>query len=376
MSRTIYNTADVVAAFQVAQDAGKPLTDVMSIDWSSPRAGPNGTKYVSVYFSVGNRGRAVFRYNGEKHVGQIAPLDDDEVARLNSDSPNRAPLKKRDRHACLQFQRWSCQVGTEEDGITIKKDEESNETILPDDEKLSPVFALVAFMDEVFSAETKRLIANGTICGRDPKKGLSDYPKGTIVASNLKVVSMVQWAISMDAKRNAGELLPNPMMRIRMKCDKDTGMPKAKFYDKSKGFSSGGRKKFETLQDEDSVPLNAHNIHNLVPPRSLHDGIANAGSVCFSNMGISLPIDVEVDVVEQPASYEVDVDDVYGNEDDENPSTPLQITNPVAKTTPPARLEILGPPAVTRGAAPAPAVNEEALDDLVGELSGMTAKGQ
>ena len=100
-----------------------------------------------------------------------------------------------------------------------------------------------------------------------------------------------------------------------MKFDKDTGIPKkATFYDytKSDRDAETGRRTFEPLTF-DGHPVTAYNIH-MISSHSIFSGIVNMNAVCASNMGISIPSEMEIVVVEPPTTGGVGVDDVFDSD--------------------------------------------------------------
>ncbi len=153
--------------------------------------------------------------------------------------------------------------------------------------------------------------------------------KGAMVASNVTVVSLVQEYVSSKAKQNASRPLPNPMTRIAMNFHKTTGMPEDNltFYDKKKPFKADGKQQYEKgmVQEGDkSYHVNADNVHKFILSQSLIDGIVNMDSVCYSNMGISIPVKANVLIVEQRESRSFGLDDVYGDDDEDYGTAPVK----------------------------------------------------
>jgi hypothetical protein len=356
------------------EDIGKThwWGQALKFDWSSARKGGNGTQWVSNEYrdAAGVAGPLVVRINGERHCGTIMPITDEGVAELAARVKNpNVTIKKRDKKPSIQIQKWNAQVKTLEDGITIGIDEEGK-LILPSDDKLSPYYQVAALVNEAFVTEVKERIQRGvdflaTVRGEKvsqkaaakaqsaldafakvngPRfagdmilstesvgeiRKLFPNPKdheillrGTVQAPKVNVAKLVQETISDTAKKNAGLPLPNPMTRIAMNFDQTTGMSLMAFYDKGKPFEtekadSNGRMVKKNAYDigkVDDDPINAENVHKFVLSRSTLDGIVNMDSVCFSNMGISMPVKADVLVVEQPRGRETTLDDVYGDD--------------------------------------------------------------
>lgn len=299
-SNVIFNCSEVIAACKAA---GQSLETVFSLE-TNARPGPNGTKYINFYCSVpGKKGRMMLRVVKEKHVGQIAPLDDAEVARINAERNGKyGVVKKRDRHPTLNVQKYKVHVETDGDGRP-KSD-------LPGEENLSEYFQVCQFVDEFFYKTIQARLADGSIILRDARR--TDYPRGAIVVPSVKIAPVYQTHVSMEAKINPGAELANPISRTNMKFDKDTGMPKkVTFHDYTKTHRDPktGKRTFEPLVF-DGHPVTANNVH-LIASHSVFSGIVNMNAVCASNMGLSIPKDMEVVIVEPPATRGVSVDDVF-----------------------------------------------------------------
>ena len=297
----IIRACEKAKADAVASGDKHPLRKVFAVG-ETARPGPNGTKYMDLVCTVGDKkDRLMLRFR-EIHVGQIAPLDEAEVSRLNArrNSTKFGLLQKRDRHPTINIQKWKCSIETDDQG-RLKGN-------LPADDQKSEYYRVIEFIDEFFYEEMSARLADGRICKYDPRK---EPPPGAIVIANDKIVQMAQTHISRDSKTNPGAKLVNPITRLNMKFDKDTGMPKAKFYDFTKSFNNPktGKRDFEPLLF-DGHPVTAHNVHNI-QSHSKVSGIANLNAVCSSNMGLSIPTDIEVLVVDPPLMREVDVSDVF-----------------------------------------------------------------
>lgn len=414
-AKTIFNAravADRLADLKAAGDEdSRWWTPALKFDWASARKGNNGTQWFSVNYTDENgiRGRLIVRINGEKHVGQIMPSTDAGVAELSQKIKNpKITLKKRDKKPSIQIQKWAARVVTADDGVTITCDDDG-QPLLPGDEHLSPYYQAAALVNEAFLAEANERVERGAALLRkaaemkkadravtarevraafDTESGslragdlfltadnvaalrrlfaaqadIDLLTKGAVVTSNTKIASLVQEYISMQASKNQGLPLPNPMTRIAMNFDQTTGMAQMAFFDKDEGFvSDEGKQQYEHGR-VDGEPINADNVHKFVLSRSGLDGLINMDSVCFSNMGISIPVKAEILVVEKPSDREVGLDDVY--EDGGCASQERPVSAP-----PPAAPGSKAPPAAQPAAPPA-AQPEDNYDDLLADLAG------
>ena len=406
-----------------------------SIDWTNPRKGNNGTQWVNVTFTDANgvNGRLVVRINGERHVGQIMPASDAGVAELAARSTNpNSKIEKRTRKPTVQIQKWGAYVKTEDDGITVLTGDDG-QPLYPDESLLSPYYELTYYVNEAFSFEAKErvergmtLLAKATELKRADKsvtaktvvesflavngprrpadmilssesvrklfptqKDADLLTKGAIIASNAKIVSLVQEYNSDRATKNSGLPLPNPMTRITMEFDGVTGVARTAFFDKTAPYIADGKQKYE-VGKVDGDPVNADNVHIFMQSRALVDGIVEF-SCCISSMGISMPVKAEVLVVDKPSDYGVSLDDVYDDAATGAVATGAVATGAVATgavgagaaatgavgagaaATGAAATGAVGAGAAGAGAAATGAVaEEENYDELLGEL-GATA---
>jgi hypothetical protein len=340
-------------------------TPALSFEWGSTRKGAEGTQWLSVYYTDENgvRGRLVMRIIGETHVGQIMPNTDAGVAELNAAAKNsKVKYEKRTKKATIQIQKWAASVETNDDGTY--KCNSDGQPILPSDDKLSPYFAVAALVNEAFLSEAKERVSRGAALvthlaeakkkdkSTTGKTALDAYITSVGIKPNDKVIvtssmvpeirklfpaeaelilkyaiistkdatataSLVQENVSLQAPKNAGMPLPNPMTRIAMNFNKTTGVAELAFYDKSLPYMADGKQKYEegkVKEGDKMVLVNADNVHKFVTTRSLIDGIINMDSVCFSSMGISIPVKADILVVERREGRGHDLDDLYGDD--------------------------------------------------------------
>jgi len=429
--KVIFNAPDVAARLaalkKAAVEDGKEdsawWAPALKIEWTSLRKGNNGTQWVSVSFTDANgvTGRLIVRVNGERHTGQIMPASDAGVAELAARVKNpNAKIEKRTKKPSIQIQKWAAQVKTAEDGVTVLADADG-QLMLPGDEMLSPYYEVASYVSEAFTAEAKERVDRGMALltkaaelkradkavtaqavveafavsngPRRPgdmilssesvgafrklfpaQKDTDLLSKGAAITSNVKIANLVQEYISDQAKKNAGLPLPNPMTRVAMNFDGTTGIAQMAFFDKSAPYTAEGKQKYE-VGKVDGDPVNADNIHKFVLSRSALDGIFNLDSVCFSNMGISMPVKAEVLVVDKPSTREVSLDDVYDDDGVYAAPPPAAGAEEKAPETAAPRAAAVPRPATRPGAAAAATAAaappaEENYDDLLGELGG------
>ena len=365
--RVIFNARAVADRLKSLRDAAVAegleesawWAPALNFEWAQLRKGNNGTQWGSVTYTGedGISGRLTVRINGERHTGRIMPNTDDGVAEIARQVKNpNVKIEKRTKKPSIQVQKWAKQVKTAEDGVTLQYNDEG-QPILPDDSDLSPYYQVASHVGEAFMFEAKERVARGlalvakvvemkrtdkgvtaqTILeafnGRRPadtilssesvgairrafpnQKDIDMLTRGVIIASNTKIAALVQEYISDQAPKNAGLPLPNAMTRIGMNFDSTTGIAQMSFFDKSQPYTEDGRQKYD-VGKVDGDPVNDNNVHKFVLPRSTIDGIVNMDSICFSSMGISMPVKAEVAVVDKPSGGAVGLDDVYDDEE-------------------------------------------------------------
>jgi len=145
-----------------------------------------------------------------------------------------------------------------------------------------------------------------------------------LVVSSTKISTIIQERISDKAVKNKGAKLPNPMTRVTIPFDikQRAGFPPSvTVLDKSKPFICNGKKGYGNALYKD-VPVDADNVHWFIPSRSIIDGVINMDSVCFSQLGISLPVKASIIVVQQPIKRESNVitmcNEIFGDDFDDD----------------------------------------------------------
>lgn len=359
-SNVIFNPSEIIEACEAAEAQGgdRPLSRVFEID-QVPRPGPNGTQYLGVTATTRTKkGRLLLRFTNEKHSSQIAPIDDIELARINAERGTKyGALEKRDRNPSITIQKYKTKIEVDDQGRP--------KSALPGLDQVSPYFRAIEYLDRFFYEEMTARKDAGKIVAYDPRQKLAP---GAVAVSSVRIVPMFQAQVSRDSKKNAGMELANPLVRINMKFDKDTQMAKkTQFFDFDKPLvdPASGKKSYEPLTF-DGHPITGHNVHKIIS-HSTVSGISNLNAVCCSNLGISIPSDIEVLIVELPKFNSVGIDDVF--EDDDNDGAPMP---PAAKPEPaaaPAPAPAPSPaPAKPAKAADAPALSEEDLAGVLNDL--------
>jgi hypothetical protein len=269
-------------------------------------------------------------------MGRVAPNSDALVAEINSSiaDPKRH-VEKRPGAPTAKFPKWRIPVKTGPDGYSPLTDE-SGAPILPGDEHISDLYSVIAIIGRYFETVVGALIARGNaimeaaltsavdargvqkysrregatvaaIVAAHPPKGAllspeqmallrkptSGYSKAEIdqltagaIVNNLKVVMPMREFFG-ATNPNAGQPRPNPVTDITIKHD-ENGIFLRKIYDMKKESALGGKLSIEEAK-WDGVPLNADNIHEWLVSGTECDGIIKMDSICFSQVGISMP---------------------------------------------------------------------------------------
>lgn len=339
--------------------------DLILLEWNNIRNGKNNTKWVSIKYRLHDSGKFT-NLNvcivDEVHTGQIMPTRAEDVAELQSNYKNKnAVIEKRLYKPSLQIQKWTVQVPTQEDKVSlVMKD---GKPILPEDKYKSKYFQLAEYLDEIVKYELQEridryhsiliYIANNkgsrnnldtletvkeirseighvndgdTIITDADFKALKDkipnnineLTKGFIKVTANARIAIIQSIISNKALKNADKPLPNPITRITIPFDVQGNPHKLLILDKEKMYRKNGLTGFENLLIDDK-PVNVDNIHKAVISKSRICGIVCMDSICFSQVGISVPIKIsEMMTIQQPPKREFDVfklcQSIFGDE--------------------------------------------------------------
>lgn len=331
-------------------------------DIKNPRKGPNGTYWSNIIYTSpeGLKAQLRLKITGEKHTGTIMPRRAEDVAALaavvTAKNPAVVIRARQANKVAYQISEFKVPVKTESDGITVKLASDGTPDY-PDASQRSDYYIIASLIDEAFSATMRGAVRLGNrilsaldelgrvkpsaaefIAGvRARAEAPTDcailnqekvnaiklaYPavedqkiilQNTLTVSNDKIVGLVQTYVSAESTKNAGKKLPAGLTRISIPFE-DSGSTKIGIHDKSKAFTGpGGRPQFE-LGKVDGVPVNANNVHKYIQSGTTADGMVDM-SICFSNMGISIPATFKIIVTKAPESRAVGLDDLY--DDDE-----------------------------------------------------------
>lgn len=360
-TKVIFNATSVAAHFKAlkaAADREDWWRPALNIEWHiTPRSSAN-CGWTSIYYTdeSGIHGKLILRVNNERCIGSIMPNTDAGVAELTATNRNpKFTPKKRTLKPCIQIQKWNVKVQTAEDDISPLTDASGN-PITPSDEHLSAYYAVAAVVHEAFIYEgTQRLdkgnalfdmatkmkkankdvtaqeILEAFVAAEGPRTfndaileqgrvaTLRKFPggdlliKGVISTPKASLTNLVQEFIAERATSNAGKPLPNPITRAVLPFDPETGVAKFKILDKSTPFkTASGTTSFDPAK-VDGEPVDNDNVHKFVTSGCVIDGLINMADVCFSSLSISIPVKVDIIIVERSTGrVESDVDDVYG----------------------------------------------------------------
>lgn len=315
-------------------------------------------------------------------VGTIKPATEEELSKINArrsqyglgtiDKPRNGPSDSPQVQINL-YKNGDLQL--EEDGLTFKKDEDGN-PLVPEETSELCYFALC--YNRWFRAFMWKSKKDGMVYGLDDEEAMSGSPPSKALGvSKTNVVQMVQTAISRNAKKNAGVALPNPIFRFKLRLDKNgVNFDKSvSIHDGSKGSINPKTRKpeFELLVDDKGTPANNYNIHELIPSGSALYGIVKMDSICFSNMGISVPCNAQLLVVSQAkGAGKITQDDLDMGDLPEDMRALLKERKEDAAPAPDVSPVAVGgspPPENKSSSAPAeenePYVSEENLDDIL-----------
>lgn len=362
-----FKTGDIIARFNEAKKNAQPdqhwWTDYIQFEWNNVRPGKNNTRWLSIKYRNGvtdNFNRLNVIIFGEVHTGQIMPNKLEDVAELKAKNPE-SKVEQRQLKASLQFQKWSKQVQTQEDKVSLVI--ENGQPVLPSDEYLSKYFQVIEYIEYIIKTEIRERIERYTciIVYMANNKGLKDssetaqlirkeighiidgdtiiqetdyrslkdkFPicideltKGFIKVHSTKCSAIIQEYISDKAPKNRGQKLPNPITRVTIPFDLKGKPLNLTILDKNKAFKCNGKLGFDmaTINEE---PITADNIHKLIVSRCTVDGIICLDSICFSQLGISLPVKASTIIVKQPSKRDNNVfnicTSIYGDEIDDD----------------------------------------------------------
>lgn len=362
-----FKTADLIKTFSELKGKSDPDADThwwkdhVLLEWNNIRSGKNNTKWVSIKY----RPTIHDKYSNlnicivnELHTGQILPTRAEDVAELQASLKNKnVVINTRQYKASLQFQKWSIQVATQEDKVSLIV--ENGNPVLPDDKFKSEYFQVVEYIEEIIKTEIQDRVDryNGIIVYLAQNKSAKDtletveairktighvydgdtiikegdfksikdkFPnnfnelvKGFIRVSSSERSSIIQDYISNKAEKNKGMKLPNPITRVTIPFNPQGDPHNLMILDKDKAYKKNGHTGFKNATIDDK-PVNVDTIHKLIVSKCKISGYICMDSLCFSQIGISLPIKAtKTIIVQQPVKREFDVfkicSDIYGD---------------------------------------------------------------
>lgn len=350
--RHLFNIADIAAhcrriEAQTPQGQVPNFDPVWSADFARLRNSAGcGWVRISVTDCNGVSGPYRFRFKG-RQGGTPDPATPEGLAEANAwrASNKIAPLSKvRDRDPSVVINLYDYSPATDDkDSLTVLRDAGGSLIFKGEDDKpltaqeaTNPLGYVSQCFNTWFVLKIRTLKQQGVISDEQPMPGETPVP-GRVYASSTKICPPMQTHISAKAPKHPSRALPNPIYRMRIKMD-ETGTPKmAMVYDGEKEYTDAqGKRAYEPLVDDDKVPLNNANIHRLLLSRSEVVGIAKSDSICLSNLGISVPTDVELLVVKRPHMRpKASLDDLFPDEAPPTaPASGAQQVVPPAAVTP------------------------------------------
>lgn len=339
------------------QSQGKPgwWNGVVRVEWENIRAGDHNTKWISVNYTdrAGVSGGLDLLVLGEKNFGRIAPKDQPGLAKLQQENPKMSfeYLKPREtKKPQLQIRKWDANVATvDKDSIEIVVDAQGK-PLLPADETKSPYYAVAELINEIFESETEERLTRGqdliaavraaikkdpnaaakdivtefnaasgghrhndTILSADQYNGLNKLfekkpgevdiiAAGCIITGNTKFCPVVQTRFGASNKKWAGRPIPNPLTRVSIGFDKNTGAALISISDKRLARIENGKTHYDVAKCNAGLPLVDRTVHEFFNNGTIIDGIISMNAICLSSMGISLPISAKL-LVAEPAVY-------------------------------------------------------------------------
>ncbi len=326
--------------------------DYVVIDWnvkSHDNAAGNCT-YISIRYRENTLNPFTafrIRYMDEVTSGNIDPVDPAEAAAINSNpKPNQRLVKPREGGAITRpqvgFQKWRKPPSV---------NEATGEVVsYPDMSHCSYLFLAVEMLTDIYTFESNTYIGNGTrfknFCDDTDKWTKEDflvkYPNGmpfmifadsvlgssdVLIAGLAKIgavlrnnyISVPTATVTKPIQykiKSTGRMMSNPIVRFKKPVGSD---PKTNnILDKSTGKEIEGKKNLSfDYAKVDGVLINPYNIHKFIKSRSCIDGFVRIDSLCITNLSISMSPNMFLTNVSPPVYKEEDVDDLYGEEEEE-----------------------------------------------------------
>jgi hypothetical protein len=239
--------------------------------------------------------RGPFNWRGQVYLaGGITPATQEGLASLNEGRAKHGiqlKTKVRDDEPKLVVGYYQESPKTlESDNLVIDASEP-----LPDVSDVGYVYRCLNtwFVVKVSTLKREGLITDSAI----------GAAANALVVGNAKIFPPMQTHIA-QGRPNAGRELPNPLVRLRIKRDKASGvLTNVILYDEDKPYvDASGNSLFEIMQSDDGSPVTNNNIHEVVRSGSKATIIVRANSICCHSIGISVPTDVQICILKRPAA--------------------------------------------------------------------------
>jgi hypothetical protein len=254
-----------------------------------------------------------------------------------------APLREtREANAQITTEKYTCDV---------KKSPDDNLLVIVDPETQLPLRAsdgLPVTPDDIYIPGYVAECVNtwfvttistakkaGIITTDGPMPGEAKDPS-KLVTSNPKICPLVQTHVSSNSPGpSAGKKLPQPLFRFRLKFAKTTHVSGGLIY----GFMVDGAAPEFLTHDRGAGAgkelVNARNVHAVVTKGSEFKGIIEMTSICFSNLGISIPCTASVIAIKpKPSFQKPTISDLFDEVAISAPAAPAALAAPAAPAAP------------------------------------------
>lgn len=372
-SRFIHDITDVAAACR-AVDASTPegaAPDYGRVFEASVGKGTGRESANCTWFSITAIGasgaRGPFKWRGKARlIGSIKPATAEGLSALNvrRSGANLPPiLQPRDKPPAFIIGLYDTMPAVLPKSMTIDPAQP-----LPPRSDVGYVYQC---LNVWFVLLINGLKMRGLITDQAPLPGIpSAADPNALVVSTTKIAPPMQTHIGPKGGADAGKAMSCPMVRLRIKA-KEGVLQNVALYDGCKPYTDEkGNQLFELLTADDGAPLSDNNIHEVGVAGSEVTLIVKSDSICASNLGISIPNNVELAIVARPAVQAAaslaDLADMLGGMATGPPKLPESAAPPPAVAAPP-----VAAPAVAPVAAPLPppaaAVTAADMDSLLAE---------
>lgn len=277
-------------------------------------------------------GRLRFHVQHEKNGAGVKPVDPRDVTAFNTQlREGQRPIEARNQDPTFTVNKYKCRLATADDGKTRLMDA-SGHPIMPTDDQKSQLFELIDCLDAWFYNAISKLKADGIVVEVGDRN--AKPVDGQFKVASVKICPVgIQRDISLKSPNVAerGKPIENPMVRIKCKANPKTGLfDRTEFFDGSKRFTDPKTGKTncepylvpEEVVDGDTTtivykPVVNRNIHKAIVYGTLGSGVISADAVCYSNMGVSIPLEFEIAVLTAPVGEKkASISDVFDLEDE------------------------------------------------------------